>query len=119
VALTAEERALYVGRYEMSMTPGLGWPEGGAFEVFEEDGRLRGRMPFGIHPEDELAFDLIPAGEGRFNPGLHREGTLFGVEMGVNIEFALGTDVASAVRWYGPMGTPFGAGDRVDPSATR
>jgi hypothetical protein len=114
LALTAEERALYVGHYEMSMTPGLGWPEGGTFEVFEQDGHLKGRMPFGIHPEDDLAFDLIPAGEGRFNPGLHRGGKLFGVEMGVNIEFALGTDVASAVRWYGPMGTPFGSGDRVE-----
>lgn len=113
VALTPEERALYVGEYEMKMTPGLGWPEGGTFYVREVDGRLQGWMPFGIHPEDDLAFDLIPAGDGRFNPGLYREGTLFGVEMGVNIDFGLGTDVARTVKWYGPMGTPFGSGTRV------
>ena len=113
IALTADERALYVGAYELAMTPGLGWPEGGTFEVMEVDGRLQGRMPFGIHPEDDLTFELIPAGEGLFNPGLIRDGELFGVEMGVNIEFAVGADVAGSVRWYGPMGTPFASGDRV------
>jgi len=114
VTLSGEERALYVGSYHLEMTPGLGWPDSGTFQVAEVDGRLRARMPFGIHPEDDPWFDLIPAGEGRFNPGLYRDGVLFGVEMGVNIEFALGTDVARAVRWYGPMGTPFAAGERVE-----
>jgi hypothetical protein len=116
IQLPDDERALYVGSYHMEMTPGLGWPESGTFEVIEEDGMLRGRMPFGIHPEDELTFDLIPAGEGLFNPRLYREGEEFGVEMGVNIDFALGMDVAESVRWYGPMGTTFATGDRIGPS---
>lgn len=116
VALSAEERALYVGQYEMSMTPGLGWPETGIFEVFEEDGMLRGRLPFGIHPEDDAEMDLIPAGEGRFNPGLYRDGKLFGVEMGVNIDFELGTERARSLTFRGPMGTLFGSGElRAEP----
>jgi hypothetical protein len=113
VILPADERALYVGEYDMTMTPGLGWPEQGRLEVFEEDGMLRARLPFGIHPPDERVFDLIPTGQGTFNPRIHRDGTIFGVEMGVNIEFQVGVDVASSVRWYGPMGTPFGSGPRV------
>jgi hypothetical protein len=113
IALTAEERELYVGNYELTMTPGLGWPEGGTFEVFEEDGMLKARMPFGIHPPDDLVFDLIPTGEGTFNPKLYRNGgELFGIEMGVNIEFEVGAAAATAVRWYGPMGTPFASGPR-------
>jgi len=119
VALSREERALYTGAYHLEMTPGLGWPDSGTLEVVETDGRLRARMPFGIHPEDDPWFDLIPAGEGRFNPGLYRDGEIFGVEMGVNIEFQVGTDVAEGVRWYGPMGTPFAAGKRVNAAGTR
>jgi hypothetical protein len=113
VALSPEERAMYVGAYEMSMNTAVGWPESGVLEVFEEDGRLRGRMPFGIHPEDELTFDLVPAGEGRFNPGLYREGALFGVELAVNIDFELGIERAERVHWRGPLGTFFGEGERV------
>lgn len=112
VELSPDERALFVGSYDMTMTPGLGWPEGGRLEVFEEDGMLRGRLPFGIHPPDDLVFDLIPTGQGTFNPRIYRDGGPFGIEMAVNIEFQLGVDVASAVRWYGPMGTPFGSGPR-------
>jgi len=113
VALSPEERQMYVGAYEMHMNTAVGWPETGLLEVFEEDGMLKGKLPFGIHPEDELTFDLVPAGEGRFNPGLHRDGELFGVELAVNIDFDLGIDRAERVTWRGPLGTPFGEGERV------
>jgi hypothetical protein len=114
VAMTPDERALYVGNYDLHMTPGLGWPDSGTFEVFEEDGMLKGRMPFGIHPGlDDLVFDLVPAGTDLFNPRLYRGGEAFGIEMGVNIEFELGMENARSVRWYGPMGTPFGEGGRL------
>ena len=112
-ALTAEELGMYVGSYEMHMNTAVGWPETGLLEVFEEDGKLKGRLPFGIHPEDDLTFELVPAGEGRFNPGLYREGVLFGVELAVNIDFELGIDRAERVEWRGPLGTPFGEGERV------
>lgn len=113
LTLDADERDRYVGDYEMEMTPESELPETGIFEVFEEDGLLRGRLPFGIHPEDDRVFDLVPAGEGRFNPGLYRDGEFFGVELAVNIDFEGGIGRARRVVWRGPLGTLFGSGDRA------
>jgi hypothetical protein len=113
LALEEWEREQYTGAYEMQMTPGIGWPDAGVMEVFEEGGVLRARMPFGIHPEDDLVFDLVPAGEGRFNPGLYREGDFFGVELAVNIDFELGGGRAESVTWRGPMGTQWAEGRRA------
>jgi len=99
VQLAADDRALYVGSYDLEITPGLGWPTEGVLEVFESDGMLRASLPFGLHPDDELAFDMIPGGAGRFNPGLYQDGRLFNIEMGVDFEFDIDTgDRATAVR---------------------
>ena len=113
VALSQEERDLYVGTYALEIIPGVGWPTTGELEVFEEDGMLRGRLPFGIHPEDELDFDLIPAGLGRFNPGLYQDGRLFNVEMGVNFEFDLETEPAAAVTMTTANGMALAEGPRA------
>lgn len=112
LAMDAEARALYVGSYEMKFMEGIGWPATGTLEVFEEDGALRGRLPFPIHPNDELEFDLVPAGGGRFNPGLYRGDQLFTIEMGANFDFDVGPDRATAVRILGPQGTVFAQGER-------
>jgi hypothetical protein len=55
--------------------------------VFAVGNLLRGRMPFPIHPGDELEFDLVPAGQHRFSPALYRGGKLFNIEMGGTFEF--------------------------------
>jgi hypothetical protein len=73
---------------------------------------LRGRLPFPIHPGDELEFDLVPAGQNRFSPGLYRNGKLFNIEAGGTFEFDLTSDHASAVRLRGIEGTVFGQGTR-------
>lgn len=113
--MTAEEREIYVGTYELAIGPGLFWPEGMAsFEVFEMNGKLRGRLPFGIHPQDELEFDLVPAGTHRFGPGLYRDGQFFAVESGVGFEFTVDGERASAVIMRGGEGSVFGSGERVE-----
>ncbi|MDT8341104.1 MAG: DUF2911 domain-containing protein [Longimicrobiales bacterium] len=96
-AMEAWEREIYVGRYAMTFAQGFGWPEKAELVVYEEDGRLRGRLPFPIHPDDELAWDLVPAGAGRFNAGLYRGDVLFNVELGANLDFELADDAERAV----------------------
>jgi hypothetical protein len=122
VTLTAAKRAPYLGEYELTVMPGLGWPEEGNMKVHEaDDGTLRAWMSFPIHPGDELEFDLIPAGEGRFHPGLYRDGELFNIELGVSFEFAgPGQARADAVTMRGIEGTPFATGPRsADADASR
>jgi hypothetical protein len=113
VAIAADDRAIYVGSYEMQMLEGMGWPVTGRLEVFEKDGLLRGRLPFSIHPGDELEFDLVPAGSGRFNPGLYRDAKLFNIEMGAIFEFDVDGERATTVRLRGIEGTVFGTGSRA------
>ncbi len=112
VALSAEKRARYVGGYDMTIVEGMGWPTSGRLEVIEASGSLRGRLPFPIHPGDALEFDLVPAGEDRFNAGLYRDGKLFNVEMGAALEFDVSGERASAVRLRGIEGTVFMEGKR-------
>jgi hypothetical protein len=112
VALTAEKRARYVGSYDMTIHERAGWPANGRLDVFEADGLLRARLPFPIHPGDELEFDLIPAGDDRFNAGLYRGGKLFNVEMGAALEFDVGGGRATAVRLRAIEGTVFMEGTR-------
>lgn len=112
VTLAADERAPYVGAYALDVMPGLGWPTEARLQVSEaDDGTLRAWMSFPIHPGDELTFDLIPAGEGRFNPGLYRDGELFNIEMAVAFEFE-GLERAESVTMRGIEGTPFASGPR-------
>ncbi len=112
--IAEEDRPLYTGTYAMRIAEGLGWPTSAEFEVWDEDGMLRGRLPFPFHPGDELVFDLVPASSNRFNPGLYRDGRLFNVEMGGTFEFELGDDGATAVRLRGIEGSLFGEGERTD-----
>ena len=112
--LAADERAKYIGVYEIVIGPGMPWPaEPATFEVFEEDGKLRGRLPFGIHPQDDHAFDLVLAGSDRFGPGLYRDGEFFAVEPGLSFEFEVDGDRAVAVTMRGAEGSEFGSGDRT------
>jgi hypothetical protein len=113
VTLSAEDRAQYLGVYRLEMMKGLGWPDAGRLEVFEDGEMLRGRLPFPIHPGDDLAFDLVPAGPDRFSPGIYHDGKLFTVEAGATFEFDLDAQSASAVRLRGPEGTVFGQGGRA------
>ena len=94
-SMTEDEMAMYVGNYEMTVVPAdPSWPEEATVEVFIEDGMLRGRMSFTIHPVDDEVFDLIPAGGPRFLPGLYHDGDFFNVERGVGFDFILGMDRA-------------------------
>lgn len=115
VALHAEERARYLGQYSLDVVPIPGWPEEGELRVTESgDGTLRGWMSFPIHPDDELTFDLVPAGPERFSPGLYQDGRLFNVEPGVAFEFTMSEDDrAAAVVLRAVEGTPLAEGRRT------
>jgi hypothetical protein len=113
LALSPEDRARYVGRFELDIMDGLGWPSQAVFEIVEAGDMLRGRLPFPIHPGDELEFDLVPAGSDRFSAGLYRDGTLFNVEMGATFEFEPADERASEVRLRGIEGTVFASGRRM------
>ncbi|HUF68436.1 MAG TPA: DUF2911 domain-containing protein [Longimicrobiales bacterium] len=111
--LTADEIAMYVGTYDMSVVPvDPTWPETATLEVFEENGKLRGRMSFTIHPVDDTVFDMVPTGPGRFNPGLYHDGEFFNVEMGVGFDFTDDGERATAFRFVGGEGSVFGEGKR-------
>lgn len=111
--LSADEIAMYIGAYEMSVAPvDPTWPDSGTLEVFEENGTLRGRMSFTIHPVDDPVFDMIPAGPGRFNPGLYHDGEFFNVEMGVGFDFTDDGERATGFRFVGGEGSSFGKGKR-------
>lgn len=108
-----EDRALYVGTYDLQIMDGIGYPTSARMEVFEQGGKLRARLPFEIHPGDELDFDLVPAGIHRFNPGMYHGDDLFNIEVGVAFEFDV-DGRARAVVMRGIEGTAFGEGERAD-----
>ncbi|HSL68941.1 MAG TPA: DUF2911 domain-containing protein [Longimicrobiales bacterium] len=112
VELAAEDRALYLGSYDLKIPEGLGWPTTGRLDVFAVGALLRGRMPFPIHPGDELEFDLVPAGPHRFSPALYRGGKLFNIEMGGTFEFDVEGKQARIVRLRGIEGSVFAEGQR-------
>ncbi|MEM7414576.1 MAG: DUF2911 domain-containing protein [Gemmatimonadota bacterium] len=112
VILTAEQRHGYLGSYDLTIVPGVGWPVEAQMRVTEaEDGMLRGWMSFPFHPGDELEFDMIPAGHDRFHAGLYRDGKIFNVETGVAFEFDV-DGRAHGVTLRGIEGSPFGTGVR-------
>jgi hypothetical protein len=112
--IAAEVRAQYLGSYDVDITvPVPGWPTEARMDVYEEDGRLRARLPFSVHPGDALDFDLVPAGIDRFNGGHYQGGELFNIEMGVAWEFELEDERAVAVRIRGVEGSLFGEGRRA------
>jgi hypothetical protein len=112
--VSADEIAMYVGTYEMTVVQAdPSWPTEGSVELFEEDGRLRGRMTFTIHPADDDLFDLVPAGGSRFLPGLYHNGEFFNVEMGVGFDFILGEERAVGFDFVAGNGMDLGDGRRV------
>jgi len=113
VTLQEDQRAVYMGTYQMKIPPGIGWPTTAAFEVTSKGGMLRGHLPFGIHPGDDFEFDLLPAGIDRFHAQLYRNGKLFNVEAGVIFEFHTDGDTATGVTFRGVEGSSFGEGTRV------
>jgi hypothetical protein len=113
--LSADEIALYVGTYEMSVVQAdPSWPTEATVEVFEQDGKLRGRMSFTIHPVDDEVFDMVPAGGGRFNPGLYHDGEFFNVEMGIGFDFMVVDEQAVGFEFTAGNGMNFGNGKRVN-----
>jgi hypothetical protein len=119
VVLAAEERTRYLGVYALEIAPGIGWPLEGELRVTEGgDGMLRGWMSFPLHPGDELAFDMVPAGRDRFHAGLYRDGRLFNVETGVSFEFHSDEPDAPLIL-RGIEGSPFGVGTRAEAAERR
>lgn len=115
VTLAADERALFLGSYEMAFGPVPGWEPEARLRIVEADGVIRGRLPFPLHPGDELEFDMVPAGRNRFSAALYHDGELFNVEPAFTFEFDVDEDrgVATAVRVRGIEGSVFAEGARV------
>lgn len=112
--LSVEQMAMYVGVYEMTVGPvDPTWPETSTLEVFIENGKLRGRMGFTIHPVDDPVFDLVPASDGRFLPGLYHDGEFFNVELGAGFDFTDDGERATGFHFVSADGTAFGEGTRV------
>ena len=113
--IAADDIYKYVGTYEMTgiFPADPSWPSEATLEVFEENGKLRGRMSFTIHPADDAVHDLIPMGGSRFNPGLYHDGEFFNVEMGVGFDFILGADRAEGFKFTAGNGMVFGEGKRT------
>jgi hypothetical protein len=114
MTIDPDERAIYVGNYDVEIVPGIGWPTEARLTVSERDGKLVAQLPFPLHPGDELEFDLVPSGSARFNPGLYRDGKLFNIEMGVAFEFDAPDMEAEGVVMRGIEGTAFGQGTRAE-----
>jgi len=119
VALAAEERARFLGSYDMAFGPIPGWDPEARLELTDEGDILRGRLPFPWHPGDELDFDMVPAGRDRFSVGLYHGDELFNVEPAFTLEFDVDEDLgrAVAVRVRGINGAVFAEGVRVEGSA--
>jgi hypothetical protein len=113
VTLPEEQRTAYMGTYQMTIPPGIGWPASAEFVVTSDAGMLRGQLPFGIHPGDDFEFDLLPAGVDRFNAQLYRNGKIFNVEAGVIFEFHTDGKTATGVTFRGVEGSSFGEGARA------
>lgn len=112
MVLDPEECSKYVGTYAMTFLEGETPQQHADLEIFVENGKLRGRLPFTIHPDDEIAWDLVPAGEGRFNAGLYRGDVLFNVEQGVGLDFDVENGRATRVRFSLADGFVWGEGVR-------
>ena len=112
MAVDPDERAVYMGSYDVEILPGIGWPTEATLTVSEKDGKLVAHLPFSLHPGDEFDFDLVPAGTLRFNPGLYRDGRLFNIEMGLSFEFEAPDGPATGVVMRGIEGTACGKGER-------
>jgi hypothetical protein len=113
LVLDSDECAKYVGRYAMTFVEGVTPQQHAELVIFEENGKLRGRLPFPIHPDDEIAWDLVPAGDGRFNAGLYRGDALFNVEQGVGLDFDVENGRATVLRIALADGFVRGEGVRV------
>jgi hypothetical protein len=112
IELTAEERAMYIGSYQLRAQP-KGMPEPGALEVFEVGERLRARVAEALFGND-AEFDLVPAGEARFHPGWYRDGKFFDVETDMVFAFAVDGGRATAVEFRGlAEDLVFARGERV------
>lgn len=114
VTLSADQMAMYLGEYQMTITEGIGWPTEGTLEIFDNQGEMQGQLPFPMHPGDEPVFGMVPAGTDRFNPGLIHDGELFTIEMGVIFEFGdADTGQAQLVTMRSPNGFFLGEGQRI------
>lgn len=113
VTLAPDERAGFIGTFDLEIVEDIGWPTSARFEIHEAGDMLRGRLPFPIHPGDDLEFDLIPAGRDQFSPGIYRDGRLFNIEMGATFEFEVERGRATAVRLRAIEGSVLANGRRA------
>ena len=94
LTLTAEEMRKYVGSYQVPFRERTT-----RMDVFEQDGKLRGRLQPNPFPYDSL-FDLVPSAKDRFNPLFYQAGQPFDLE-DFAVVFVDVNPRAGAVEWRG------------------
>jgi hypothetical protein len=103
-AMSAEERAKYVGVYRMTRS-GRGSAQTSTFTVFDSAGvlrLLRSVVPDGYY---DPQFDLLKRPDGTFQAITYRNGVLMGVEPAIVFEFTLDGDRAKEIVVRGVGGT--------------
>ena len=102
--MTAEERAKYVGVYQMTYGPRSS-VRTSTFTVYDSAGALRllrSVAPDGFY---DLRFDLVKRADGTFHPLTYRNGAVVGLEPAIIIAFTLDGDRATELEVRGVGGT--------------
>lgn len=96
-AMSAEERARYVGAYHM--TPAAGSrAQPSTFVVFDSAGVLRLRRPSLPDMFYDPQFDLFRRPDGTFQPIMYKKGVLVGIEPAFTIVFSFAGERASGME---------------------
>lgn len=112
IAVTAEERAAYVGKWDVSFDAADGQPAMNVkMELFDTPDGLRGRM-IPSDPGADSLFDFVPSGPKRFHPGMYQNGKFVGVELDWTFVFTLQGNRATSFEMLGESEQPIGRGKR-------
>jgi hypothetical protein len=99
-ALTAEERARYVGTYRMTHTNPMARVKTSTYTVFDSAGVLRLRRSDPPDTFYDAQFDLHQTAERTFVPIMYRNGVLVGAEPAITLKFTFEGGRATGIENY-------------------
>ena len=114
IAITPEDRKLYLGRWELNLPAEGTYPTViDTVEIVDVGGTLKVRgNP--VEPAYDDDFDLIPIGGSQFHPSYFRKGQPFGMEPAETFVFTVERGRVVSLELLGPDGMAFGRGKRVN-----